>query len=430
MHGISDLLAQMTLESSSATQPQVLPPTVSNIGEPALVLDTPVNHKQQRKSTEDHSILSDCPSTPLSHADSAATASPSVSAVINALHLSDIDWDTLSFTSSPLPQSVANHTTEPEPSKTTAGEVKDTKRKTSSDVKNTDPRPAAELCYTECPLRDRVLIRNTAKAVKQMETHHNIISKRLNRRLAPLDNSKSQSNGQKSGKCFSDSECPVKEFAVNIKEPLTERRQFATNMAESEREGQILSKTQNKHKGSQKPPQKYTFVETAVSSAAPPPQRCPSDPGQSKKNMLQTTKKSVCVSLASSSEESDTENQQFGPQIKTKHTSMNKIKGNFLSDFPLKPVSGPKTTRATSETTDTVQVFQLKPPNCSADTERNSKSISSQGTCREQSPANVNDDVFHQNSGSPLVVSDNDDSVICSDSPLPLAERLRLRFLK
>lgn len=409
----------MTLESSSATRPQVLPPTVSNAGEPALVLDTPVNHQQQRKSTEDHSNL-----TPLSHADSAATASPSVSAVIDALHLSDIDWDTLSFTSSPHPQSVKNHTTEPEPSKTTAGGVKDTKRKTSSDVKNTDLGPAAELCYMECPLRDRVLLGNTAKAVQQMETHHNIITKQLNRRLVPSDNSKSQSNGRGSSKGFSDSECP-KEFDVNIKEPFTERRQCGINMAESERGGQILSKTQNKNKGSKKPPQKYKFVETAVSSTAPPPQRCPSDPGQSK-----TTKKSVCVSLASSSEESDTENQHFGPQRKTKHASVNKTKGYFLSDFPLKPVSAPKTTRATSENTDTVQLFQLKPPNCSADTERNSKSISSQGTCRERLPAKVNDDVFLLNPGSPIVVSDNDDSVICSESPLPLAERLKLRFLK
>ncbi|TKS76111.1 Flap endonuclease GEN -like protein 1 [Collichthys lucidus] len=167
--GISDLLAQMTLQSSSNTQQQTLLPTISTTEKlEVVVLDTPVNHKQC-ESKEDNSSAGECPSTPLSRAESEAAASPSVSVVIEALHLSDIDWDALSFTSSPTPQSAANHTAQ---LKTTDSEVKEkeTKWKTSSDVKEADSRSAPE--FTECPLRDRVLMRNTAKAMNQMEIHN------------------------------------------------------------------------------------------------------------------------------------------------------------------------------------------------------------------------------------------------------------------
>lgn len=436
----------MTLQSSSTTHPQMLLPTISNTDEP-VVVDTTVNHKQQ-KSKEDHRSLCDCPNTPLSHAESAAIASPCVSAVIDALHLSDIDWDALSFMSSPPPQSAANHTTEPKLSKTTDGEVKgteNTKQKTSSDVKEADSRSATELSYTECPLRDRLLIRNTAKAIDQMEVHnHDVVSKQLNYELAKLihtssHNSNHKPNGQNPSKGGNDNELPGKESALNVKEPLTDKRQYATNKAESETQNsrqqlrpavQAPSKTKNKYNASQKPPQKFTFARTAISSLVAPPQRYHSDPGQREKNVLQTTKKSVCMSMASSSEESDTENQQFGPERKAKIKPINKIQGHFPSDFPLKPVSGPKTTKTTLETAHTVRLLPLKPQSCSVDIDINSVPVSTKSICQDVSPANEKGDVFLQNPASPVAVLDSDDSVICSDSPLPLAERLRLKFLK
>lgn len=424
----------------------MLLPTNSNPGEPVMaVLDTPVNHKQQWTSKEDHSSLRDCPSTPLSHAEPAAMDSPSVSAVIDALHLNDIDWDALSFTTSPPPQSSANHGTEPKLNKSPDIEIKETEntKKTLSDVRESDPRSAAELCYAECPLRDRVLMKNTAKAINQMKEHNDVVSKQLKYDLASLihtssHNSNSKPNGQIPSKGGSDNEFQRKESPINIKEPLTDKRQYATNKAESDTQSskqqlnsavQAPTKTKNKYNGSQKPPQKYTFVRTAISSSIVPPQRNHSDPGQSEKNVPQTTKKSVCMSMASSSEESDTENQQFGPQRKAKTKPTNKIKGNF----PLKPLSGPKTTKPTSKTAHTVQLLPLKPQSCSVDIERNSMPVSTASICQEVSPANVNEDgngVFLQNPASPVAVLDSDDSVICSESPLPLAERLRLKFLK
>ncbi|KAM9339645.1 flap endonuclease GEN homolog 1 [Symphorus nematophorus] len=428
--GISDLLAQMTLQSSSNAQPQTLLPTISNTEETeVVVLDTPVNHKQQQKSKEDHSSMGDCPNTPLSHAQSEAAASPSVSAVIDALHLSDIDWDVLSFTASPTPQSVANHSTELKLSdKTTDGDVKET------EGKNTTQETSSDVKETECPLRDRVLMRNTAKAIDQMEKHNDVVSKQQN---CVISSHNSNSDGQISG---TGSDLPGRESAVNKKEPLTDNgvtNKVKTKAHSSKQQMrsavQAQSETKDKPNGSQKPPNKYKFVRKAVSSLAVPPQTCHSDRGQSDKkdkNVPQTTKKSVCMSVCSSSEDSDAENQQFGPQRKAKNKPVNRIKGTFISDFPLKPVSGPKTTKPAVKTTPTIQLLPLKPQSCSADIKINSIPVSSKSTCQDVSSANVDSEVFLQTPASPVIVLDSDDSVICSESPLPLAERLRLKFLK
>ncbi len=434
----------MTLQSSSNAQPQTLLPNVSNPEEPEVViLDTPVNHN---KSKEDHSSVGDCPNTPLSRLESEAAASPNVSAVINALHLSDIDWDALSFTSSPTPQSATNHATEPKLSKTADGEVKgeSTKQKSSSDIKEAESRSAPELCYTECPLRDRVLMKNTAKAVDHIQIHNDVVSKQLNYELASLKHisshdSNSKPNGQIPSKGSRDSKFSGNESAVSKKGPLTDKKQCATNKAETETRSskqqlrpaaQAQSKTKDKRNGSQKPPQKYKFVRTAVSSSAVPPQRCHSDPGQTDKgkNVPQTTKKTVCMSMRSSSEESDAENQQFGPQRKAKIKPVNKLKGSFLSDFPLKPVSRSKTTKPEAEVAHTVHLIRPKPQSHSVDIEINSTPVSTKSTLRDVSSADVDGDVFPPD--SPVPVFDSDDSVICSESPLPLAERLRLKFLK
>lgn len=438
--GISDLLAQMTLQSSSSTPQQMHLPTTSNTDEPAVVLlDTPVSQKSQRKSKEDPCSLSDSMNTP------AATTSPSVSAVIDALHLSDIDWDALSFTSSPPPQSAANHNMEPGPSKTTDGEVKDTEsteRKNTGDVKEADSRAAAEFTYTECPLRERVLIRNTAKAVGHTHTHHTAISKKLNRESAAVKHTSSQysdpkPNPQTLSRGGSDDAFLGKGSALHVKGPLTDRRQYATNQAELGKQkprqhlqpaAQPPSKTSSKHNASQKPPEKYTFTRKDISSLLAPPQRNHSDPGQSERNVPQTTKKSVCMSAASSSEESDAENQQLGPQRKAKIKPINRIKRNFLLDFPLQPVSGPKTTNPTSA--HAASSARLKAQSCGVDIDESGTPASAKSTRQELSPANEKGDVFAQSPASPVVVSDSDDSVICSESPLPLAERLKLKFLK
>ncbi|XP_056283916.1 flap endonuclease GEN homolog 1 [Pseudoliparis swirei] len=439
--GISDLLAQMTLQSSSNTNAQTLIHAISDTDEPeVVVLDSPVNHKKDLKSKEDDRNLGGCPSTPLSPAKSEAAASLSVSAVIDALHLSDIDWDALSFSSSPTQQSAANHNTEPKLSKATDGDVRETKaenakQKTSGEVKE-DDSSAPELCYTDCPLRDRLLMRNTAKVVNQMGAHNDVVSKQLNYELASFKHITSH-NSKLNGQIPSNGSCELsgKESAVDKKEPLMDKRQWATSNGETNTRSAkhqlgpaAQVKTKDRCNYSQKPPEKYTFVQKAISSSAVAPQRSHSDPGQRDKDQKrpQAAKKSVCMSMCSSSEESDAENQQSGPQRKTQIKPMNKITDSFRSGFPLKH----KRVQPAAKMAQAVQLLQLKAQRCSPDIEINDIPLSTKSRCQDISAAEVDGGVFFQTPASPVVVLDSDDSAIFSESPLPLAERLRLKFLK
>uniref|UniRef100_A0A3B4Z792 Flap endonuclease GEN chromatin organization modifier domain-containing protein n=1 Tax=Stegastes partitus TaxID=144197 RepID=A0A3B4Z792_9TELE len=412
----------MTIKGAS-TQPEMLPPTTSNTHEAeVLILDSPVSQKQHRKEKEDgSSILHDYPKAPLAGAESEAAASPSVSAVIDALHLSDIDWDALSFTSSPTPQAAANQPTELQPNKTTDSHVRETeggnaKQKTSGDVIPADSRSAPELC----PLRDRLLMRNTAKALNQV--NNDVVSKQLDYELLSQHSSKEQAKGPIPSKGRDDCSLSGKGSAVHKKEPLTHQTQSSKEQLMSVAQAQ--NKTKEASSGSRKPPQKYKFVRTAISSSAVPPQRCHSDPGQSGKkdaNILQTTKKSVCMSVCSSSEDSDVENQQAGPHRPTKTKSTNQIKGRFISDLNPKPVLVPKMNKPAAKAGHSHQV-----PTSQSRTPAST-------TIRRQDvpPATLDDDdVLLQSPASPVTVLDSDDSVVGSESPLPLAERLRLKFLK
>lgn len=420
-NSISDLLAEMTLQSASSEnatiQPQTLLSTISNKSEPeVVVLDTPVNHKQPGRHTGDHSGPGDCPNTPLS------AASPSVSVVIDALHLSDINWDGLSFTSSPPLQTATNCTAESKTIKTTEDDVKET------ECEQKDSTAAPDLCYSECTLRERVLMRNTARALSQIEPHNDEVSKQLNYELDYLN---SNLSAQISIKDSHGSKLSGKESAVNKKEPLTDKVQCETHTTNQHLipAVQAQSKTLDKCRDSRKPPQKYKFVRTAISSSSAQPQRCHSDPcqGDKDRSMPPTTKKSVCMSLCSSSDDSDAENKQRGPERRTKIKPINKLKGSFLSDFRLKPVTGPKTTKPTAHI---VPFSGPKSHQQSVDVKINSLPASTNSRCQDVAPASVHANVFLQTPASPIIVSDSDDSSVCGESPLPLAERLRLKFQK
>ncbi|XP_074540684.1 flap endonuclease GEN homolog 1 [Halichoeres trimaculatus] len=398
--GISDLLAQMTLQSAPPQTPE----------EPeVLVLDTPVKNDPHQKSTDDHSNptaaaspsvpavidalhLSDInwdatsftsSPAPVSHADPAVAASPSVPAVIDALHLSDINWDATSFTSSPSPQSAANCKRESELRETADEDVKERENTTSDGLR-----------FTECPLRERLLMRNAAKELAPLK-------------LIPSLNS--EPNRQISCKDVKLSQKPERESDLYKKEPLTASNRAKTNSDSSKVSLISSAQTQIKTKHiPQKPPQKYKFVKKAISSSLVPNQRSQSDPGHGDrdKNLPETTKKSVCTRVCSSSEDSDAENHKSGPQRK----SRNKTESRSLSEVPPKPFPGSKPSKTTHK-----QSLIPKPKSCSADTEVQS----------------IKSDIFSPAPASPAaLLEESDDSVICNDSPLPLAERLRLKFLK
>lgn len=416
--GISDLLAQMNLQCSSMAPPSKTLGTISNKDDPALIiLDTPQNHKRHHRSERDHGSLSEGPGTPRSRADSAATASPSLSSVIEALHLSDIDWDAPSFTSSP--QSAASHVTEPQPSKMAESDNKETKRpevKTSSDIRQADAKLSAELSYTECPLRDRVLMRNIARAVDQMEVHNKGVLKVPHCDSAPqTSESNSVLSGHLHGKRDIDSN-----VAGHFKDVLTDKGRNATNKTKTKQQfrfkAKAPSRTKDTYDGSQKPRQKCASLQTATSSLAVPQQRHRSEPGQSRKTGSQTTKKSVCLTVISSSEDSDSEN-----HLCRQSKPRNRIKDYF-----------PQTTKLLTKTAQPEQLVPLEARSCSVDTRAhaNSTPASPKATCQHISPADEIDDVFLHTPPSPVSGLDSDTSVSCSDSPLPLAERLKLKFFQ
>lgn len=317
----------LSLQSSSAPHPQKAPP-----------LGHEWNPNKDRSGT----------STP----PGATRASPSDSAVIGALHLSSIDWDAVSFTSSPPAQSSAAN---PSP----AAEV----RNPSSDCQEAASR-CALLCYTERSLWDRLLSRNVAKG-------QDVVSKQLNSRLSP-DTHSSCPNSDAHEDVLAN---------LNRIEPLSDKIHYT-----SDRRVHGRGPAAEPSHGSQKPPQTYEGVKKPVSS----PQKRGSDPSPSRKNVPRI-KNSVCASRASSSEESDAENQQLRPRAKARIRPMTKIKANLHSDVALKPTSGPEP--------PSKSVLPVQPPR-------------------------------PQEAASPVAAADSDDSVACSESPLPLAERLRLRFLK
>uniref|UniRef100_A0A3P9IW34 Flap endonuclease GEN homolog 1 n=1 Tax=Oryzias latipes TaxID=8090 RepID=A0A3P9IW34_ORYLA len=385
---VTELLAKMTLHSSS-TQPQALLPSSSNYNQTeVLVLDSPVCDKQLHKEKVDHSY----PIRPLPPTASEDAASPSVSVVIGALHLSDIDWDASSFTSSPTPQ--ANNTTKLE--EKTTGKDERQEEESGQEASDSVKQPDLDLCYTDCSLRDRLLMRNSSKT-------EDVVSKYSN---ADFDFSESNSQGK------------LRKIISEEKSGFKDKGQCALKVtkehAQSSREQQIVAEVQQKMienvKFSRNREQKHPFIRTALTSS----QRCDSYPGKRDRNnsKQQTTKKSVCMSLCSSSEESDVENYNSKPQGTTK-AAPEEIKSNLISNLPLRLV--PKTDKLDRQTPRE----EVKPL----------KSVLAQ-IKNQDIHGPETDGVFLQSPDSPVTVLNEEDSLICSESPLPLAERLRLKFMK
>ncbi|XP_068198733.1 flap endonuclease GEN homolog 1 [Antennarius striatus] len=376
--GMSRLLAQMSLTGSSHAEPQTLPRPLSDpqtlprplsdpqtlprplsdpqtlprpLSDPqALVLDAPVTHKYPQESKDPR----DPPQS------EAKGASPSVSAVIEALHLSDVDWDALSFTSSP--------NREPERTETSGSQ---------SEGAQETPQPRAEDSAPPRPLRERLLLRNASTAGDQEQ-----VPTRFGR----------------------DASCLVSEGSGGGKHPIIPHRPRGTNQTETG-SNEAAAQTRNCCHAS-KEPRRHTSVRTDVSTPAVPPQRHRSDPGRHRTDAPAPPQRSVCQGGASSSEESDAENRRFGPRRNQK--VRNRIRNNTssASGFPRRPGSRPGSR-----------------PGCGPGSRPGS-------TRRVISMATEDDSVFLRPPASPIVLSDSDDALTCGESPLPLAERLKLKAMK
>lgn len=397
--GISELLAQMTLQSSSsnAEPSPKMPPSISIPVETEIDVSTTIVSNERQEKAD--SLV---PIPP----ESEDAGSLSVSAVISALHLSDIDWESASFTLSPLPPTNTNVTVQPKPSQILLNDRKDNAdySQETKILKAADPSS-----LYECPLRERVLMKNKGSQINR----NNIISKpgsESSQNTTSDDGQKHNTKGELSEKEKQPHE-RVKHMPhmsiINVAKP---ELHISKQPVKTSAHSLVVIQPNSTCNTPPKPPQKLKFIKSASSLM---PQRSCSEPGQSDKVKLKTaTTKSVCMSIGLSSGDSDSENLATPPR-KTK-TKINANRRNI----PFKPV--PK-------------AFELKVP------EKKAKSRSlclevgttslSESKCEYVLPANI-DDVFIQCPASPAIDLESDDSVICSDSPLPLAERLKLKFQK
>ncbi|KAK0147640.1 Flap endonuclease GEN 1 [Merluccius polli] len=408
--GLTDLLAQMNLQSSAAlnldASEQSAPPppqtatTTPEHSPETILLDTPVPQTQHLKPGDCHpSHSEESDSSPLLHFD--ATASPSLSSIINRLHLSDIDWDGSSFTSSP-PARPAPSVSVPEPQaapgKGGGGGVEKNLPTGGVALKagRVGPGPAQEMSYMEVSLRERLLMRNMANMdiSSQTKTDEDLATQRLLYRAqsqgplrgpAPV---KAATNTQLSHKCHvvdgkKTAECGQSGADEAYRDHHISKR-GAVPLA------RVHSKGVDGGSGACKPQTHSDRVCVTLTSASLIPRRCHSDPvirgDGDRKPLPQSTKRSVCTTACSSSEDSGAENQPAGIQRKAKSKPLRHMK--------LKPTS--------------------------------------KATMAPKTAANGAPDVFITCApSSPVTALDcsSDDSLSCSDSPLPLAERVRLKYL-
>ncbi|XP_029532289.2 flap endonuclease GEN homolog 1 isoform X1 [Oncorhynchus nerka] len=489
---VSDLLAKMSLHSSTADNNTQHPSavaaalTITTSNNSVLVLEGPESEspKKHLDSGKDHprlevrlgaqiqEVMSPPSFTSSGKIPEAAASSPSVSVVMDALHLSDIDWESQSFTSSPPPQAAGARTaTDPKSLQTTNDSVEEriTQLGPSTDLRAAEAVPGP--CYAECSLRDRVLMRNACKSVNMADNDDITIIHVNSQSAAPPDLIDSNNSGPKPMalipiKSSNDSKPSQQLLVCGKKATLVDKDQSIallhkpqpahhiskpislnatqTGPVTAKQTGPVTAtQTQGAKQhgaGEPKPPQKYRFVKKAISSSSALPQRShsePSDtqPGRDDRHMKshQETKKSVCARACSSSEDSDTENQcRGGGQSRAKVKPKSRHRCQYLTDYSLKPTSKPRT--STKAAWDTVTAQPLRPRTVSASMGEQpirGSSVSTIGKCQDVHPIRVDDDiVFIPSPVSPVIMSDGDDSVICSKSPLPLAERVKLKFLK
>lgn len=398
--GISDLLAQMTLHSSSSNiEPSPkLPMSISTpVESEAAVSTSSVSYERREKAG--FLGLDACSDSLPSPTESGKTAPLSVSAVISALHLSDIDWESASFTSSPLPPANTSITVQ-----TKLNGIKDNSDYSQeTKILKADSISLFEQLYKELPLRERVMMRNEGSKTNR----NDIISKPGSKESFPSKQSSFQ-NAMSADTQKHHTKSELSEKAKQIQEkaknmphlPVSCTVKPELHASEQPVKAAALIQSNNTYNAPQNLSKTFKFVKPAIASSLIS-QRSYSDPGQSDKVKIRmATKKSVCMSVGFSSGDSDGEN-QAAPQRKSK----TKIKTKH-SNVPLKSVFKAKVTQEDDTTI-----------------------LAPQSKCNDVYPP-ITDDVFTQCPASPAIDLDTDDSVICCDSPLPLAERLKLKFRK
>ncbi|KAJ8409152.1 hypothetical protein AAFF_G00241730 [Aldrovandia affinis] len=383
-----------------------------------------------------------CPSPAPSQCVPAPEPSLSVSAVIDELHLSDIDWEAMSFSSAPSPRG-------PTAERTAPNQRDDLTpvRGTSSSAESISiapetgglagiqlsvfhtliaPKPHATASLSTTSLRERVLSRN---AIMSSSTHADTVTTHTQQ---PKAGSSIQCTAAKT----TFPSAPPKDSGDVM---LLKQQEFHVKNALPS-DGKKAARVQNSDPIS--PKRKTPSLETqrvaeAASTKPLSQSRCAgkngkvkmssggsSDQAGHKGRRVQAVKKSVCVSVCSSSENSDAENRQVGEHRKTVKSKGRK-RSPYLTDYTLKPnkAMGPGPPAAARTVLDSLDIgpqalhSEQHKSGCASIIERHLETVDD-GDVFVQSPV----------SGRQVNTTQGDDSVISVDSPLPLAERLKLKF--
>lgn len=327
----------------------------------------------------------------------------SVSAIISGLHLSDIDWESASFTSSPLPPANTCVTVQPKLVHTPHNGAKNScdNSQNTKILKATDSRSVLEQVIKDLPLKEQVIRKNEGPKINT-----NYIISKPEEKTFPIKQSPSQNTILHTQQYHKKSELSEKATYIPKKGknmphlhasyPVKPDLYVSKQPVRAAPLDPVVIHSSSTCSAPQKP-KTFKFVKTAIASSIVS-QRSYSDPEQRDKvKNKMASKKSVCKSVGFSSD-SECEN-QAAPQRKSKTSVKNKH-----SDISLKCPLKAK------------MLLEDNTPE--------------QRKCNDVYPSSIACDGFTQCPASPPIDLNNDDSVICSDSPLPLAERLKLKFQK
>ncbi|RXN00662.1 Flap endonuclease GEN-like 1 [Acipenser ruthenus] len=410
----------------------------------------------------------------------------SPSALIEELQLSGIDWGATSFGTSPsapvhktlsatskqgdsltpLQSSKDNECTKSLVHSTEKGEELTFCSGTMDhnslciDLKEHSSNPAANLPYSQFSLRDRILLKNFNHSSTSQHRNNDVVSVSLKplKYLTPVE----QKN-----------ECPAVEKAPLSKPSVVESQNFKGQKSVKEKltgqkscskqvEKHASVKTSThlvKHEGGEKKQHQKVFQSKTVEnqhhvkstnqskiSSLPLSHKCDVPVNHTlvvAKNIKKSViKKSVCHNLCSSSEDSDAENTS---SIVQKHQAQSKTKQRCVSSSDEKI----KTTKMASKLCAKKAFSHIEAPLSSkrylgqianSQTQKNEKLLTTNAKPsveiekeKQRFPSGVNHCGIANCSQSPVHSSESrdsegDDSIISLDSPLPLSERIKLRF--
>ncbi|CAL8315854.1 unnamed protein product [Lota lota] len=399
--GLTDLLAQMNLQSSAASMPDTrqhsapppppAAPTTPEHGPETICVHAPAPQAQPPEPPEPGDGRRPPHSGDLDPSPASRPGSPSVSAVIDMLHLSDIDWDdslTCSPRASPPPSAT---TTDPRaaPESRPAGGVELGPGPVGS-------RPAQEVSGVERSLRERLLMRNTATTSRTKTTEDPVAERLLYQSLSlgPL-------HGPAPVKAATNTQLSDKRHAADGNKT-SKCGQSSSNKAYrdhhvSERRAQGHRKGLDGGSGAQTPRTHSDSVRAALSSASLIPRRRHLDPGApgngDGRPPPRRAQRSVCTAACSSGEDSGAENRPAGLQRKAKSLRHTKLKPAPKAAAAAKRDSpGTSSSRSTLPSVPGPAAFQ--------------------DGCRGDGPPGTHNDVFIACApASPVTVLDSDDSL-------------------